>query len=128
MKKEPEKKPQYHANKGSTLLSKELIEILLLLRQAVGPIGHLRPLSLDEAAKALRCRRSDVEALIYNGVLPVIKRNGRRYLLPGDIQKRLREEIEYERANRDKKHGHKPKHSLVNPKDIDPALKEFFEE
>ena len=69
-----------------------LIDVLRDLRNAVDPTSPIRPLSIAEAAKALRCRRSEVESLIENGVMPCINRNGRRYILPSDISARLRKE------------------------------------
>jgi excisionase family DNA binding protein len=116
-----------NAQASSSLLSEELFEVLYSLRQSVGPVGHIRPLSIDEAAKALRCRRSEIETLISKGILPVIKRNGRRYLLPGDLQKRLREELEFENTIIGQNQMRKQKRPFAKPKDIDPALKKFFD-
>ena len=101
----------------------ELIEVLRGLRNIVDPAGPLRPLSIAEAAKALRCRRSEVESLIENGTMPCINRNGRRYILPSDISARLRKESVRKPTNRRRT----IMRSLIDTEDIDPALREFFD-
>ena len=97
------------------------------LRRIVCPLHQLRPLSVAEAAKALRCRRKEVEALIREGNLPFIKRRGRRYILPADIHKRLKEESQCETSS----DGHVMRHASKYPQseigDIDPYLCEFFD-
>lgn len=107
-------------------LIEEAIDILQGLRGAMNPIHQIRPLSIAEAAKALRCRRKEVDLLIQRGILPVIKRHGRRYILPADINRRLREEVEFEQSKK-RPRTHRLLISETDDKSIDPALKEFFE-
>ena len=105
-------------------LLKDMLEVLQDLRKFVSTAGQIRPLSIAEAAKALRCRREEIENLINRGILPVIKRNGSRYVLPADILQRLRNETEIEvkrTKTQKRKHTHPPKG------DIDPCLQEFFD-
>ncbi len=101
----------------------ELIEVLRDLRSVVDPTGPIRPLSIAEAAKALRCRRSEVESLIENGAMPCINRNGRRYILPSDISARLRKESVRKPTNR----RQTITRTRIDDEDIDPALREFFD-
>ena len=112
---------------GSTDVFEALVEVLRDLRHAVDPVESIRPLSIAEAARALRCRRSEVEKLIENGAMPYIKRNGRRYVLPGDVSRWLRNESEREATVRSKKDRRKARKAYINIEDIDPALREFFE-
>ena len=101
----------------------ELIEVLRDLRNVVDPTAPIRPLSIAEAAKALRCRRSEVERLIEDGAMPCIDRNGRRYILPSDICARLRKESVSKPTN-----GRRTiTRSRIDTEDIDPALREFFD-
>ena len=105
----------------------EMIDVLHGLRRMMNPIHQIRPLNIAEAAKALRCRREEVELLIERGILPVIKRHGCRYLLPADLNRRLREEAEFEEK---RKKSSTRRLSISETNDginIDPALKEFFE-
>ncbi len=106
-----------------TKLIEELIEAIQDLRSARNPAEAMRPLSIDEAAKTLRCRRSEVEKLIANGAMPYIKRNGRRYILPSDIAQWLKNESERQLPPKGRR---RPRHRL-KPEDVDPALREFFE-
>lgn len=101
----------------------QLVEVLRDLRNAVGPVGPMRPLSIAEPAKAMRCRRSEVESLIANGAMPFISRNGRRYILPSDISHWLRKES----ARKSPKRKRTTTRSQIDSEDIDPALREFFD-
>ena len=101
----------------------ELIEVLRDLRNVVDPASTIRPLSIAEAAKALRCRRSEVESLIENGAMPCINRNGRRYILPSDISHWLRKES----VRKSPKRRRTTTRSRIDTEDIDPALREFFD-
>lgn len=105
-----------------TKLIEELVEAIRDLRGAIDPIEPMRPLSIDEAARVLRCRRAEVEKLIADGSMPHIKRNGRRYILPSDISQRLRNESTRQAPR-------KPRRTArvrLDLEDIDPALREFF--
>lgn len=101
----------------------QLVEVLRDLRTAVDPVGPMRPLSIAEAAKAMRCRRSEVEGLLENGAMSYIKRNGRRYILPSDISNWLRKESVRESPKR----GRMVARTRRDAEDIDPALREFFD-
>ena len=101
----------------------QLVEVLRDLRHAVDPAGPMRPLSIAEAAKAMRCRRSEVESLLENGAMPFINRNGRRYILPSDISHWLRKESVRESPKRRRTIAR----SRIDTEDIDPALREFFD-
>lgn len=101
----------------------ELIAMLQHFRGAVYPIEHMRPLSIAEAAKTLRCRRNEVEALIKTGTLSCIKRNGRRYILPSDLAQWLESES---RRQCTQNRRRRPRR-LLKPEEIDPALREFFD-
>ncbi len=101
----------------------ELVEVLHGLRATLDPVEQLRPLSLDEAAKSMRCRRNHVERLIAKGELPCIRRDGRRYVLPSDVQQVLRAEAK--RRPQPKRPG--IKRPPANLEDVDPAMREFFE-
>ena len=105
----------------------EAIDVLHDLRRSVCPIEQIRPLSIAEAARALRCRRKEVEHLIEGGILPFIKRHGRRYILPVDIHRRLKEEAEFEES--EAKHRKKYTSKKIRPEiqNIDPSLREFFD-
>ena len=70
----------------------EAMDVLQDLRRSICPIEQIRPLSIAEAAKALRCRRKEVEYLIDDGILLFIKQHGCRYILPVDIHRRLKQE------------------------------------
>jgi excisionase family DNA binding protein len=106
-----------------TKLIEELIEAIQDLRSVRNPAEAMRPLSIAEAAKTLRCRRSEVEKLIANGAMPYIKRNSRRYILPSEIAQWLRNESERQLLPKGRR---RPRHRL-KPEDVDPALREFFE-
>jgi len=108
-------------------LLEEAIDVLQGLRRAMNPIHQLRPLSIAEAAKALRCRREEVDSLIQRGILPVIRRHGRRYILPADINRRLREEAEFEEKRKKSSTRRLSIFETNEGINIDPALKEFFE-
>lgn len=101
----------------------ELVDALRELRHAVDPSGPMRPLSIAEAAKAMRCRRSEVENLLETGALPFIDRKGRRYLLPSDISQWLRRET----VRNLPKTRRNTKGFQTEDEDIDPALREFFD-
>jgi len=101
----------------------QLVEVLRDLRTAVDPVGPMRPLSIAEAAKVMRCRRSEVESLLENGAMPFIKRNGRRYILPSDISNWLRKESVRESPKRRRT----VTRLRVDTEDIDPVLREFFD-
>ena len=106
----------------------EAMDVLQDLRRSICPIEQIRPLSIAEAAKALRCRRKEVEQLINDGILPFIKRHGRRYILPVDIHRRLKEEAGFENSDHNKHRKNrisKRIHSKIQ--DIDPILREFFD-
>lgn len=105
----------------------ETIDVLDGLRRAMNPIHQIRPLSIAEAAKALRCRRQEVELLIQRGILPFIKRHGRRYILPADLNRRLREEVEFGKKEKRSKPHHLSASKTIDKEGIDPALIEFFE-
>lgn len=99
----------------------DLIDAIQELRHAVDPVESMRPLSISEAAKALRCRRDQVDTLIHGGSLPCIKRNGRRYVLQSDIRDYLR--------NESRCLAPRPRRASVKRlkmEDVDPALREFF--
>lgn len=98
-----------------------LVDAIQDLRRAVDPVESMRPLSISEAAKALRCRRNQVEELIYGGSLPCIERNGRRYVLPSDVRNYLRTESRCW-APRPRRVSVK----RIKMEDVDPALREFF--
>lgn len=106
-----------------TKVVEELVEALRDLRNAVDPIEPMRPLSIAEAAKVLRCRRSEVEKLIEDGAMPYIRRNDRRYVLPSVVGQWLRNESARKpskrRINSTKLH--------IDVEDIDPALRKFFD-
>jgi len=106
-----------------TKVLEDLIEAIRDLRSAVDPVEPMRPLSIAEAAKTLRCRRSEVESLLQKGAMPYIKRNGRRYILPSDIAQWLRNESERQLPPKGRR---RPRHRL-RAEDVDPALREFFE-
>ena len=101
----------------------QLVEVLRDLRTAVDPAGPMRPLSIAEAAKTMRCRRSEVESLIEKGAMPFINRNGRRYILPSDVSHWLRKESVRESPKRRRTVTRAP----IDAEDIDPALREFFD-
>ena len=105
----------------------EAMNVLQDLRRSVCPIEQVRPLSIAEAAKALRCRRKEVERLINDGILPFIKRHGRRYILPVDIHRRLKEEAEFENPDHKRRKNHLSKRIRPEIQDIDPSLREFFD-
>ena len=101
----------------------DLVEAIRDLRNAVDPIELMRPLSISEAAKALRCRRDQVTKLMDSGSMPCIERTGRRYVLPSDVGKWLRHESEClaPRPHR------RVSAARMKMEDVDPALREFFE-
>lgn len=101
----------------------ELVEVLRDLRSVVDPAGPIRPFTIAEAAKAMRCRRSEVESLIENGGMPCINRNGRRYILPSDISQWLRRES----VRKCSKRTRTARMSQIDNEDIDPGLREFFD-
>ena len=105
----------------------EAMDVLHDLRRSVCQIEQVRPLSIAEAAKALRCRRKEVEHLINDGILPFIKRHGRRYILPSDIHRRLKEEAEFENSDHKHRKNHISKQIHPEIQDIDPSLREFFD-
>ena len=105
----------------------EAIDVLHDLRRSVCPIEQIRPLSIAEAARALRCRRKEVEHLIEGGILPFIKRHGRRYILPVDIHRRLKEEVEFENPDHERRKNHISERKHPEIQDIDPSLREFFD-
>lgn len=108
-------------------LLEEAVSVLHDLRRSVCPLEQIRPLSIAEAAKALRCRRQEVEYLIHKGSLPFIKRHGRRYILPDDIHRRLKDETECENPQDRQTRHHLSKNISPKINDIDPHLREFFE-
>lgn len=112
--------------KEPTALYQELLDTLVDVRRFINPVEQLRPLTVAEAAKALRCRRTEVERLIDDGKLPVIKRHGRRYLLPADVHRRLREESENDVPNNGRK-THRRCSSRPDSDTVDPRLPEFFD-
>ncbi len=96
-------------------------------RQWTDTVQRLRPLSIDEAAKAARCRRGDIEKRIEQGDLPVIQRGSRRYIRQEDLQKMLENETQVSPESvrpRPGRNGHRAK---MKPADIDPRLREFFD-
>ncbi len=101
----------------------ELLDVLRDLRNVVDPTGPIRPLSIAEAARAMRCRRSEVERFIENGAMPCINRNGRRYILPSDISAWLRKESVRNPSDGSRRVTKTP----IDTEDIDPALREFFD-
>jgi len=105
----------------------EAIDVLHDLRRSVCPIEQIRPLSIAEAARALRCRRKEVEHLIDEGVLPFVKRHGRRYILPADLHRRLKEEAGFEKAEHKSRKKHISKQIRPDLQGIDPSLREFFD-
>ena len=105
----------------------EAMDALQDLRRSVCPTEQIRPLNIAEAAKALRCRRKEVEHLIDTGILPFIKRHGRRYILPADIHRRLREETECENLDHRHRNNHTRRRLHSETQDIDPSLREFFD-
>lgn len=100
----------------------DLLEAIRDLRNAVDPIALMRPLSISEAAKTLRCRWAQVEQLMNTGSIPYIKRNGRRYVLPSDVRDWLRKESRCV-APRPRRASSARR---VKLEDVDPALREFF--
>lgn len=98
-----------------------LVEAIQDLRDAIDPVEAIRPLSISETAKVLRCRRDQVDTLIHGGSLPCIERNGRRYVLPSDVRDYLRNESRC-RAPRTRRAPVK----RLRMEDVDPALREFF--
>ena len=105
----------------------EAIDALQDLRRSACPIEQIRPLSIAEAGKALRCRRKEVEHLINDGIIPFIKRHGRRYILPVDIHRRLKEEVEFENPDHKRRKNHISERKHPEIQDIDPSLREFFD-
>ncbi len=114
------------SGKDNTELSEvvaDLVEILRDLRSVIDPAGAVRPLNIAEAARAMRCRRSDVQSLIDRGAIPCIRRNGRRYILPSDISQWLRKES----VRKSSKRTRTARMSQIDNEDIDPGLREFFD-
>jgi len=96
-------------------------------RQWTDAVQRLRPLSIDEAAKAARLRRGDLERRIERGDLPVIQRGARRYVRQEDLQKMLEDEAQVSPESgrrRPRRNGRRVK---MNPDDIDPRLRKFFD-
>jgi hypothetical protein len=58
-----------------------------------------------------------------SGLMPCIRRNGRRYILPSEVGKWLRSESRFV-APRPDRRGSAPRMKM---EDVDPALREFFE-
>lgn len=96
-------------------------------RQWTDTVQRLRPLSIDEAAKAARCRRGDIEKRIEQGDLPVIQRGSRRYIRQEDLQKMLENEAQVSPESARPKPGRNGHRAKMNPADIDPRLREFFD-
>ena len=114
------------SGKDNTELSEvvaDLVEILRDLRSVIDPAGAVRPLNIAEAARAMRCRRSEVQSLIDRGAIPCIRRNGRRYVLPSDVGQWLRNEAETAVP----KIKRRTANSREIDDEIDPALREFFD-
>lgn len=92
-----------------------------------GCVQRLRPLCIDEAAKAARCRRCDLEKRIERGDLPVIQRGSRRYVRQEDLQKILEDEAQVSPASGRRRPGGKGRRVKMNPDDIDPRLRKLFD-
>lgn len=90
-------------------------------------VQRLRPLSIDEAAKAARCRRGDLEKRIEQGDLPVIQRGSRRYIRQEDLQKMLENEAQASPESGRRGPGRNGRQAKMNPAEIDPRLREFFD-
>ena len=96
-------------------------------RQWTDAVQRLRPLSIDEAAKAARCRRGDLEKRIEQGDLPVIQRGSRRYIRQEDLQRMLEGEAQVSPESGRCRPGGKGRRPKMNPDDIDPRLRRFFD-
>ncbi len=90
-------------------------------------VERLRPLSIDEAAKAARCRRGDLEKRIAQGDLPVIQRGSRRYIRQEDLQKLLENEAQVLPDSALRRPGRNGRRAKMKPTEIDPHLREFFD-
>ena len=96
-------------------------------RQWTDAVLRLRPLSIDEAAKAARCRRGDLEKRIERGDLPVIRRGSRRYVRQEDLQKMLEDEAQVSPESGRRRPRGNGRRVKMNPDDIDPRLRRFFD-
>ncbi len=96
-------------------------------RQWTDAVQRLRPLSIDEAAKAARCRRGDLEKRIERGDLPVIQRGSRRYVRQEDLQKMLEDEAQVSPESGRRRPRGNGRRVKMNPDDIDPRLRRFFD-
>lgn len=96
-------------------------------RQWTDTVERLRPLSIDEAAKAARCRRGDIEKRIEQGDLPIIQRGSRRYVRQEDLQEMLEIEATVSPKSARRRPGDNGRRAKMNPADIDPRLREFFD-
>ncbi len=96
-------------------------------RQWTDAVQRLRPLSIDEAAKAARRRRGDIEKLMEQGGLPYIQRGTRRYIRQEDLQKMLEDEAQVSPESGRCRPGASGRRTNMNPDDIDPRLRRFFD-
>ncbi len=69
----------------------ELARQIEALKKGSDPIEQTRPWSIDETARAMRCRRSDVERYLDTGQLEFIRQHGARYVLQEDVRRLQRE-------------------------------------
>lgn len=88
---------------------------------------RLRPLSIDEAAKAARCRRGDLEKRIERGDLRFIQRGSRRYIRQEDLQKMLENEAQVSPMSGRRALGGNGRRARINLAEIDPRLRRFFD-
>ena len=95
-------------------------------RQWTNAVLRLRPLSIDEAAKAARCRRGDLEKRIEQGDLPFIQRGSRRYIRQEDLQKMLENEAQVSPMSGRRRLGGNGCPARINLDKIDPRLRRFF--
>jgi len=118
--------PHDRASSASSEAATHAVPTSQRSRQWTATVERLRPLSIDEAAKAARCRRGDIEKRIERGDLPVIQRGSRRYVRQEDLQKMLENEARVSPESARRSTGGNGRRAKMNPADIDPRLREFF--
>ena len=99
----------------------ELARQIQALKKRSDPIEQARPWSIEETARAMRCRRSDVERYLDTGELEFILQNGARYILQEDVRR-----LQRKRAKR-KQPRRNGTPASARPDEIDPRLAKYFD-
>jgi hypothetical protein len=90
-------------------------------------VQGLRLLSMNEAALAARCHRSEIQRRMALGLLPFIQRSSRRYIRQEDLQEMLENETQVSQESVRRGPGRHGRRAKMKPGEIDPRLREFFD-